>query len=117
MHEGLMPQSPSVIAPEIRNTAFLFKYLADPARLKLLCLLATEGEMFVGQISDQMGCSQPAISSQLRLLRVCELVEVRREGPKLFYSLLGGFEGVVDRLQAALDSIRPVSPKVAGAKR
>jgi DNA-binding transcriptional ArsR family regulator len=117
MYEGFTLRSQAVIAPEIRNTAFLFKYLADPARLKLLCLLAAEGEMFVGQISERMGYTQPAISSQLRWLRVCELVEVRRDGPKLFYSLMGGFEGVVRRLQTAVDSIRPVSPKVAGEKR
>ena len=112
-----MLRSPAVIAPEIRNTAFLFKYLADPARLKLLCLLAAEGEMFVGQMSERTGQTQTSISSQLKMLRLTGLVEVRREGAQSFYSLAGGFDGLVDQVQAALDSIRKSPPKAARTKR
>jgi DNA-binding transcriptional ArsR family regulator len=95
----------------------LFNCLGNPARLNLLSLLAAEGEMFVGQMCERTGYTQPAISSQLRILRVNELVEVRREGTQLFYSLVGGFEGMASRVQAAVDSIRKSSTKTAGAKR
>jgi DNA-binding transcriptional ArsR family regulator len=56
-----------IIPKETRQSAMLFKSLGDPARLNLLALLATEGEMFVGQMCERTGYTQPAISSQLRM--------------------------------------------------
>jgi DNA-binding transcriptional ArsR family regulator len=106
-----------VIPNETRESAMLFKSLGDPARLNLLALLAAEGEMFVGQMCERTGYTQPAISSQLRLLRAIELVEVRREGTQLFYSIVGGFDGMANRVHGAVDSIRKSSPKAPRAKR
>jgi DNA-binding transcriptional ArsR family regulator len=105
-----MSKNVRIIPKETRESAMLFKSLGDPARLNLLALLDAEGEMFVGQMSDRTGYTQPAISSQLRILRAIELVEARREGTQLFYSLAGGFNCMANRVETALDSIRKVSP-------
>jgi DNA-binding transcriptional ArsR family regulator len=91
--------------------------LGNPARLNILCLLATEGEMFVGQMCERIGYTQPAIPSQLRMLHAIELVETRRERTQLFYSLVDGFEGMANRVQSAVDSIRKVSPKAPKVRR
>jgi hypothetical protein len=45
------------------------------------------------------------------------LVEVRREGTQLFYSLADGFNGMASRVHAAVDSIRKVSPKAPKVRR
>jgi hypothetical protein len=68
--ERSMSTNVRIIPNETRDSAMLFKSLGDPARLNLLALLATEGEMFVGQMCERTGYTQPAISSQLRILRV-----------------------------------------------
>jgi DNA-binding transcriptional ArsR family regulator len=112
-----MPAHLPPIPHEIRESAALFACLGSPARLNLISLLAAEGELFFGQMCDRTGYTQPAISSQLRILRAIDLVEVRREGTQLFYSIAGGFEGIAGRVQAAVDSVRKGSLKAPGAKR
>jgi len=62
-----------------------FKLLSDPLRLRLLFLMAQEGEINVGDLCDRVGQSQPAISHHLALLRVSGLVEADRRGKNNFY--------------------------------
>jgi DNA-binding transcriptional ArsR family regulator len=62
------------------------KALAHEGRLLILCLLI-DGEKSVGEIEDLLSLRQPAISQQLARLRADGLVETRREGKNIFYSL------------------------------
>jgi ArsR family transcriptional regulator len=64
----------------------IFRTLSDPTRLRILTLLA-EGEACVHEMCARLGMSQPAVSHQLRLLRVGRLVRPRRAGREMFYSL------------------------------
>jgi DNA-binding transcriptional ArsR family regulator len=64
-----------------------FKTLSDPTRLRILTTLAA-GERCVHEICARLRMSQPAVSHQLRLLRVQRLVRARRAGREIFYSLL-----------------------------
>jgi DNA-binding transcriptional ArsR family regulator len=112
-----MPADIPSIPRETRESAAIFDCFGNPARLNLISLLAAEGEMFVGQMRERTGLTRSAISSQLRILLANKLVEVRREGVTQFFSLVGGFNGIADRLHGAVDSIRKVSPKAPGAKR
>jgi len=66
-------------------SAFL-KALAHEARLLTLCML-TEGEKSVTEIEEMLSLRQPAISQQLARLRADGLVEARREGKNIYYSL------------------------------
>jgi DNA-binding transcriptional ArsR family regulator len=52
----------------------------------ILCLLI-DGEKSVGEIEEMLSLRQPAISQQLARLRADGLVETRREGKNIFYSL------------------------------
>ena len=52
----------------------------------ILCLLIEE-EKSVTEIEEILGLRQPAISQQLARLRADGLVETRREGKNIFYSL------------------------------
>ena len=62
------------------------KALAHEARLTIFCLLI-EGEKSVTEIEETLRLRQPAISQQLARLRADGLVETRREGKNIFYSL------------------------------
>ena len=62
------------------------KALAHEGRLLILCLLI-DGEKSVSEIEDMLSLRQPAISQQLARLRADGLVETRREGKSIFYSL------------------------------
>jgi DNA-binding transcriptional ArsR family regulator len=64
----------------------LMKTLANPDRLMLLCQLS-QGEMRVGELEDELGIRQPTLSQQLTVLREEDLVETRREGKNIFYSV------------------------------
>ena len=62
------------------------KALAHEARLLTLCLLI-DGERSVTELEEILSLRQPAISQQLARLRTDGLVEARREGKNIFYSL------------------------------
>jgi len=64
----------------------LMKALANPDRLLLLCRLS-QGEASVGQLEAELGILQPTLSQQLTVLRQEALVEARREGKHVFYSV------------------------------
>ncbi len=64
----------------------LMKTLANPDRLMLLCRLS-QGEMSVGELEAELGILQPTLSQQLSVLREEALVETRREGKQIFYSV------------------------------
>jgi DNA-binding transcriptional ArsR family regulator len=68
-----------------RASEFL-KALAHEARLLILCLLLDQ-EKTVSEIEDALRLRQPAISQQLARLRADGLVETRRDGKNIFYSL------------------------------
>lgn len=69
-----------------QEVADLFKALSDPTRVRIVGLLA-HVEMNVGELCDLLQRSQPAISHQLRLLRQAKLVNARRDGQHIYYSL------------------------------
>ena len=75
----------ALIGSAQQASAFL-KALAHEARLLILCLLIEE-EKSVTEIEEILGLRQPAISQQLARLRADRLVETRREGKNIFYSL------------------------------
>lgn len=75
--------------PEDRSTTRLtdfFKVLGDPTRIRILFSLE-KGEMCVCDISTALGMTMSAVSHQLRILRDAHLVNSRKEGRMVFYSL------------------------------
>jgi ArsR family transcriptional regulator len=63
----------------------LLKALASEPRLLVLCYLAEVGEMSVGDLTDQVGLSQSALSQHLGKLRDEGLVATRKEAQTVFY--------------------------------
>lgn len=69
------------------NPVAFFKCLADETRLKILLLVASEGELCVCELTEALTFSQPKISRHLAQLRDCELLDHRREGQWVYYRL------------------------------
>ncbi|MEM7777034.1 MAG: metalloregulator ArsR/SmtB family transcription factor [Pseudomonadota bacterium] len=68
-----------------RATEFL-KALAHEARLMILCYLAT-GEKSVTELEGLLSLRQPTVSQQLARLRAERIIEARREGKLIYYSI------------------------------
>jgi len=64
----------------------LLSLLANRHRLMVVCHL-TEGEMTVSQLLAVSTLSQSALSQHLAKLREAEMVQTRREGQLIYYSL------------------------------
>jgi DNA-binding transcriptional ArsR family regulator len=69
-----------------RSARDLLKALAHETRLMILCLLVEE-ERSVGELEQLMELRQPSVSQQLARLRFDGLVNARREGRTIYYSL------------------------------
>jgi len=64
----------------------VFKALADPTRRRILELLK-ERDLAAGEIADAFAIGKPSISHHLNLLKAADLVESRRDGQNIIYSL------------------------------
>ena len=60
--------------------------LANENRLLLLCQLS-QGEKAVGELEALLDLHQPTLSQQLGVLRSEGLVQTRRDGKRIFYSI------------------------------
>ena len=76
------------LEPKITDAAKLMEMLSQPVRLRLLCILL-DGEQSVLNLAASATLSQPAMSHHLKKLRDAGLVETRREGQTIYYSLKG----------------------------
>ena len=70
----------------MREELTVFKALSDETRLRVLVLLS-ERELCVCQLESALGLSQAKVSRHLTVLRNAGLVDDRREGLWIFYSL------------------------------
>lgn len=74
---------------EAEATADLFKALGDPARVRILNLLATsEGEpVCVCHLTGPLGLSQPTVSHHMKRLLDAGIVEREQRGKWAYFSL------------------------------
>ncbi len=88
--------SPAAIARAVR----LFKALGDEARLRTLEMLM-EREACVSELAEASGEQVSTVSHRLRLLSTEGLVERRRQGRHIYYSLADSH--VIELVRNALD--------------
>ena len=72
---------------QARKASDLLKALSHESRLLILCLLV-EGEKSVSELEDIMKMPQAAVSQQLARLRFDRLVNTRRDGRVIYYSIM-----------------------------
>jgi ArsR family transcriptional regulator, arsenate/arsenite/antimonite-responsive transcriptional repressor len=73
---------------EAEVTAALFKALADPARVRIVNMLATaDTDVCVCDLTPELGLAQPTVSHHLRKLADAGLLRRRQQGTWAYYSL------------------------------
>jgi len=73
---------------EANATAALFRSLSDPARVKIVNLLATSDEpVCICNLTDPLGLSQPTVSHHMKKLRDVGLVQREQRGKWAYFSL------------------------------
>lgn len=60
---------------------------SNEARLKILYLLEEEDQLCPCDLCDILGMSNPAVSQHLRKLKDGNIIEARRQGQTIYYSL------------------------------
>jgi ArsR family transcriptional regulator len=81
----------------------LFKACADQTRLRILNLLACEGEVCVCHLVDVLGTNQPKVSRHLAYLKRAGLVADRKDGLWVHYRLATPMAEHAERVLACLN--------------
>jgi ArsR family transcriptional regulator len=101
--------SEPITADDASSLARTLKALADPARLRLLSLVAAHegGEACVCDLTEPVGLTQPTVSHHLKVLVDAGLLSRDKRGVWAYYALVPG------ALDALADVLR--TPAAAGA--
>ena len=85
------------------RTASLLAALADPARLRIVSMLAAApgGTACGCELEDPLGLAQPTVSHHLRILREAGLIVGERRGKWVHYQV------VPERLSEIRDALSP----------
>ncbi|WP_295985398.1 metalloregulator ArsR/SmtB family transcription factor [uncultured Variovorax sp.] len=86
MKKSSLAIDPQILRGAAGKAVTALKLLANEDRLLLLCQLS-QGEMCVSDLEETLGIHQPTLSQQLGVLRNEGVVDTRREGKNIFYSV------------------------------
>ncbi len=70
----------------VSKLANTLSILGETARLSIVVFLM-EKSASVGEITEHLGMSQPAISHHLRLLKDARILKAEKKGKQVYYSL------------------------------
>lgn len=88
VHDELLQKVTAQMPEEevLYDLAELFKVFGDSTRIRILFVLF-EAEVCVCDLAEALQMTQSAVSHQLKILKQAKLVNSRREGKSIFYSL------------------------------
>lgn len=72
----------------IKSMSKVLSIVGNEVRLKILFLLYIEGELCPCDLADILEMSVPAISQHLRKIKDAGIINYRREGQTLYYTLV-----------------------------
>jgi ArsR family transcriptional regulator, arsenate/arsenite/antimonite-responsive transcriptional repressor len=91
MSDSPTPLTETTIAPppatDTEQRAKLFAALSDPTRLKIVELLATQGELSGSEIATHLGISLALFCHHSKTLAEAGLLQIRRDGQTKYNSL------------------------------
>lgn len=70
------------------NIDAIFKAMGDPTRIKIIKMLAENGELCVCKILESLEMTQPALSHHLSTLKNAGIVSPRKQGQWIHYKLI-----------------------------
>ncbi len=74
-------------AASLSQLSKILELAGNEVRLKILYLLEEEDQLCPCDLSDVLGMSIPAVSQHLRKLKDGNIIEARRDGQTIYYSL------------------------------
>ncbi len=84
------------------NLIHIFQMISNKVRFRIICTLA-QGEFCVNDIAEIIGETKVSnISQHLKMLRLCGIIEARREEKNMIYSLSD------DRIRGMIEYFRAV---------
>lgn len=86
MSEDPPARTLDVFGPYVDIAAEIFRMLSDPTRIRIILALR-EGEMSVSHIADIVEKTPTVVSQHLAKMRLTRVVQPRRHGTTMFYSL------------------------------
>jgi ArsR family transcriptional regulator len=72
---------------EFEKAAYIFKAIAHPTRLQVICALIDKDRLTVNELADKTVCEQSLLSHHLTGLRLRGILKAEKEGQNVFYSL------------------------------
>ena len=87
LNQAMSAQEFDQLLIQARKASDLLKALSHETRLMILCILS-EGEKSVSELEEILSMPQAAVSQQLARLRMDGLVETRRDGRMIHYSIV-----------------------------
>ncbi|MBN8820858.1 MAG: helix-turn-helix transcriptional regulator [Spirosoma sp.] len=107
-------------AEKIKDAELVFDRLAqvldlagNANRLKIIYLLRQESNLCVCDLSDILGMTIPAVSQHLRKLKDAQLIQSRKVGQTVFYSLRAESTGILHSLLDHLETLPTASLQAA----
>ena len=96
-------------ARDAEDLSLAFKALSDPARLRVLSLIASQptGEVCACDLVAPIGKSQPTVSHHLKVLYEAGLVTKEKRGSWIWY------RARLDRLEQLREALAPAAALVA----
>jgi DNA-binding transcriptional ArsR family regulator len=85
--KSIVRQLKQEVARESDKLSVVFGALSDRGRLRMFRLLLKHEGLCVTEIANVFGISVPAASQQLKVMEVSGLVERKREGQMICYSV------------------------------
>lgn len=99
--------------PTLEQLAECFKALAHPVRLRIVELLASEGQRCLCELAPAVGLHPATVSRHLSLLKRAGLVAARRQGASVWCSARGPCAGkLIEAAQAVVASRKEADPPV-----
>ena len=87
---------------EASKASEIFKALGDENRVRIVELIAKNGEICACNLLDEFDITQPTLSHHMKILKTCGLVKSRKEGRWHHYSIdekcLGEIKGFLESL-------------------
>lgn len=101
----------TAITRNAEEASKVLKAIANPNRLMILCQLKILGERNVNQLLENLSISQPALSQHLALMREEGLINSRKRGTSIYYSISD------DIVKSVLDSLDARFCQIEDARR
>lgn len=102
--------------PKNVDLAQVFKALADETRMEIIAMLQ-DGELCACRILERFSITQPTLSYHMKILADCGLVNCRKDGSWMRYSLKkDAFSAICDWCGHYCDGIDLQPPKDATCK-